>query len=77
MDGTGLDITGLTVSAIVVETGTTPLPAAVIVTGWLVTRAALLAAWNEIDPEFPRPGCVMEVETPTGTPLTASVIGSG
>jgi hypothetical protein len=34
----------------------TPLPLAVTVMGWLVTREALLAACRVIVPEFPVPG---------------------
>jgi hypothetical protein len=52
----------------------TPLPLAVIVIDWPLTRVALLAAFRVILPEVPVRGCVKVAVTPLGRVLVASVM---
>ena len=65
--------TALTVRLKVLVTELTPLPLAVMVIAWLVTRVALLAACSAIIPELPVPGWVIVAVTPLGKVLVASV----
>jgi hypothetical protein len=50
----------------------TPLPLAVMVMDWLLTRAAVLAAFRLIVPEFLVPGWVYVAVTPVGRALVES-----
>ena len=64
---------GLTVRLKVLLTEATPLPLAVMVIVWLLTRVALLLAVRLMLPEFPVPGWVKVAVTPLGRLLVASV----
>jgi hypothetical protein len=57
----------------VLLTEATPLPLAVMVMDWPLTRVALLAAVRLMLPELPVPGWVKVAVTPLGKPLVASV----
>lgn len=48
--------TALTLRLKVAVTDLTPLPLAVMVIVWLLTKVALLTAWRLITPELPVPG---------------------
>lgn len=66
--------TGLTVKMKVPVTELTPLPLAVMVIIWLLTKVALITAWRVMLPELAVPGCVIVAVTPFGMALVASVI---
>jgi len=64
---------GVVTVRVKVAVAETPLPLAVMVMDWLLTRAAVLAAFRLMLPEFPVPGWVYVALTPLGRPLVESV----
>jgi hypothetical protein len=62
-----------TVRVKLLVTELTPLPLAVMVIVWLVTRVALLAACSAMLPELPVPGWVIVAVTPVGNVLVERV----
>jgi hypothetical protein len=64
---------GVVTVRVKVAVAETPLPLAVMVTDWLLTRAALLAALRLMVPEIPVLGWVYVAVTPVGRLLVESV----
>ena len=64
---------GETVKLKVAVAGLTPLPLAVTVIVWSVTRVAPAEATSRIWPVFPVPGSVVVAVTPVGSPDTLNV----